>query len=297
MDKLSHCPVDWSEVKAEFYKDAQDLGLEILKIIKNDDIVIPEDNINANRHRPFYALETTLKSTMMEAYGKAALTGTDTCPYADILKEKLTRKKVAKNTNITDDRRVFLESAIPGGYEAPVLIANLIGRMKDASAVHGVDANPYELAKNSIGLIRQPLRHPQQWAKAFMFTLVDTDMILMNGKDVFTFRREDFLPNEILAEYTKISMSAFGPQLQWSIPIEDFTLKAPSIVIHSRTSGTETDPNSSGTRVYEQGTRLGDISVDEKTLTCPGKPLANFLWKKGVELAQENKLWDITLKA
>lgn len=193
---------EWEQVKPLFYEGAGDVSTRALAQLRQSELVVPKEELARMLDKPFYPLEVMLKGAVAESFN-AISTDAPSCPYHEILNRKLGRRSIAEMVDVSEDQRTLLETSLPGGYEAPVLITNLISRMDAAARVHGTDVKTHVLAKNSSGLLHEPLRHPQQWAKAFVFTLVDPDSILTMGGEAFTFRRESgFLSDEILAEYT-----------------------------------------------------------------------------------------------
>lgn len=211
--------------------------------------------------------------------------GVSACPYHEAIATKLGSTAIPLapldgNTRGLDTLRGVVE---PGAVFASTLTTSLIRRLPALQALHGDRSDQVEFAHNSVSLLREPLRHPQQMAAAFVMSLA-------------TFRTlgsSMFLEDERALAYTKVEADPFGGnRLAWSIPTEDFTLLYP-VSVPSRTLGSERDRKGDHVREYPIGTRIGDIEVDEPTLGCPGNQFATALWHRTVDIAAQENLWDV----
>lgn len=179
------------------------------------------------------------------------------------------------------------EVSLPGGMFAPALLVNLLRRMPAMAAIHGANSTPEDLARNSAtSLLKEPMRHPQQWARAFSFTLIgDTQ------PEDLSYDRKKFFPDDLIASYTKRTVNAAGKeQITWAKPTEDFTLRA-NVRVASRVLGSETDLEGNHTITYPIGTRLGDIKTDEPTIGCPGNLLAYDMWAQAIDTIVAKSFW------
>ncbi|MGB4758711.1 MAG: hypothetical protein WBP26_01515 [Candidatus Saccharimonadales bacterium] len=230
-------------------------------------------------------LERAMSWTAYAAFEQTRpqLTG---CPYHAALGNLggVTLRPVDGNARGLDTLR---EVSVPGGMLAPALLVNLLRRMPAMAAIHGADATPEDLARNSAtSLLKEPLRHPQQWARAFNFTLIgDTQ------PEDLSYSRKKFFPDDLIASYTKHTVNAAGKeQITWAKPTEDFTLRA-NVRVSSRVLGSEVDMTSDHVVTYPIGTRLGDIKTDEPTIGCPGNLLAYDMWTQAINTIVAKNFW------
>lgn len=163
---------------------------------------------------------------------------------------------------------------------------NLLKRMTAMRSINEANSGVEELARSSkYPLLREPLAHPQQHAKAFVFTLVDG----ISGTD-FGFDRDEFMPDDVIQSYTHLTSNQQSNEaIGWSKPTEDFTIRA-SVKVADRLRGSEVEDGDHIT-TYPIGTRLGDIVVTEPTVGCPGSQMAYQLWDRSIEIATAENLW------
>lgn len=179
------------------------------------------------------------------------------------------------------------EVSVPGGLAAPALVINLLRRIPAMARVHQATDSHEELANRSRGLLRDPLAHPQQHARAFMYCLTGE----AEG-DGFSFDRDQFLPDELIAKYIRLTTDRRGDErFDWSMPTSEFVVRA-ALDITSRTKGSEHDHTGDHITSYPAGIKLGDIAIDEETIGCPGSPVAYYLWSKGIHVVMAENLWE-----
>lgn len=176
---------------------------------------------------------------------------------------------------------------VPGAQFAPALIVNLISRMHMLKQLHGAQSAHWDLAQHSAkSLLEEPLLHPQQWAKAFIFTLARG-----YGNEDAAMHRDTFLDEETAAKYTELRTDPRTGRevIGWALPTEDFILRA-AVKVADRTRGNEMEAGDHQ-QVYPMGTRLGDITVTEPRIKCPGFRLAYAMWDTAVDVAIQENLW------
>lgn len=152
----------------------------------------------------------------------------------------------------------------------------------------GATSDTASLAKASARqLLQEPLNHPQQYAKPFIFCLADG----YRGTDI-AFQRDSFMPDTLIADSVQLDSMAEGQEiLGWSKPTLDFILRAQVSVVN-RLEGSERDTSGDHVSVYPAGTRLGDIRVDEPTIGCPGNQMAYEMWGQAVDTIVGMRLWE-----
>ncbi len=211
----------------------------------------------------------------------------EACPYAPVLRDRVgTLGRLAPYDH--DERGIDTLRArtYPGGVLAPALIVGLMRRMHAMKRVHAAKSTHYALAEaSSRSLLDTPLRHPQQWAKAFMYTIGEG-----YGGDDWMLNRDTFLNDDRIKRYTRLHVDVSGVEsIAWLGNHEDYTLTTP-VTVADRTRGHEGEPGDHQ-RLYPIGTRLGDIEVTEPTIKCPGFKLAYAMWGTALDVASKENLW------
>lgn len=283
----------WPELKPEFYADSRMLSENALRVFEDLKTtngpygLVDRDGNTISTLRdggdPWIVLAGALKTTARIAVERAQ-PGVYACPYHEAIASKLGSTAIPLapldgNSKGLDTLRGVVE---PGAVFASTLTTSLIRRLPALQALHGDRSDHIEFAHNSVSLLREPLRHPQQRATAFVMSL----------GTLRTLASPRFLDDELALAYTKVeSDPSGGNRLAWAMPTEDFTLLA-NVSVPSRTQGSERDRQGDHIRSYPIGTRLGDIEVDEPTLGCPGNQFASSLWHRSVDIAAQENLWD-----
>jgi hypothetical protein len=283
----------WDRVKPLFYRDARRLYRNSILPIFLDDEAKPLELSAVNPTKPFLALEASLKHEMATAYALASPQAPE-CPYHEDLTRRLNLRPIFHNgieVDIADtDKETFMQATYPGAFEAAVTISNMLGAFARIKSVFGLEDDPYTLAERSAGLIDTPLRHPVQWAVPFIFTLVPEYAVVSAGGFSSFDRRVGFLDEALIHRYLTPKVTPDGICVEWAKPIEEFTINA-KVTVYDRAHGSETDASSA--TIYPIGTKLADIAVTERTLTCPGKEIAQVLWHKGVVTARHYGLLEL----
>jgi hypothetical protein len=230
-------------------------------------------------------LERAMSSTAYAAFNEAQpkLSG---CPHHGALKNLagVALQAIDNNERGLDRLR---EVSVPGATFAPALLVNLLRRLPAMAAIHGVSTQTEDLARTSAtSLLKEPLRHPQQWARAFNFTLIGGTQ-----ESDLSYERKSFFPDDLISKYTKHTVNAAGKeQITWAKPTEDFTLRA-NVHVANRVLGSEMDMTGNHIMVYPIGTRLGDIKTDEPTIGCPGNLLAYDMWNQAIDTIVAKGFW------
>ncbi len=230
-----------------------------------------------------YALKFSGRAAMDRAVAPI-----ESCPYHEVLASKLGGTAVALTPQDNNERGIdTLRSVATPAAElnAPVFTA-LVRRLPAIQRLHGSSTNPASFARNSVGLLDEPLNHPQQWAKAFAYSLGSLDEIISG---------DGFLDDEVAREFTRVVQRPHhGEALEWAQPTENLTLRQ-AVDVPSRVLDSELSPiTSSSVTMYPVGTRLGDIRVDEPTIGCPGNQLAYTMWNRAIDVAAGEGLWQAT---
>ncbi len=184
----AECPAGpatpFDELKPDFYADSWGLSENVLDEWENLTAKNPPlglvgrqgEPIKAFEHSdPWMQLELGLMSTISRAINQADSPIED-CPYHQVLSEKLTPRRMVGH-DLDDERGlgVFRGVYAPGGLAAPALIAGLLRRTEAIRDYHGATKPSEQLAKDSArSLLRAPLAHSQQHARAFMFAIADS---------------------------------------------------------------------------------------------------------------------------
>lgn len=279
-------------LKPEFYADARVFSEDALKTFEGFEATHPPyglvdykgNPITHLRHEyrnPWVVLNYALKSTAHVALEKTK-PPIDHCPYHEVLSAKLGGTYPQLNPYDNNERGLDAFRAVitPGGELNSPLFVSLVRRMPALQTLHGSTSSNEEFARRSVAILREPLTHPQQWAKAFVYSLGRLTTILT----------ERFLDDELALQYTKIEETPEGDRLNWAIPTADFTIKQDVDVV-SRVLGSELDRTGEHITIYPVGTRLGDIEVDEPTFGCPGNLLAVAMWQRTIDVVVGERLW------
>jgi hypothetical protein len=240
---------------------------------------------NPNPRLSWLQLEGYMRASAQRAFETVAVPATG-CPYHPALKNL---GSMSLNPEITQssDKQRLREIVYPGGAFAPTTIVNILSRMPAIAVANQATVGVEELARNSARtLLHEPLRHPQQHAKAFSFCLADG----FGGSDS-ALVRSSFMPEEVIEDYTQLGLDQAGREaIEWSRPTADFLLRA-SVRVANRLEGSERDSEGDHIAIYPAGTRLGDIRVDEPTIGCPGSQLAYDMWDQAVDAIVGEGLW------
>lgn len=268
----------YERVKPDFYADSN-------LLIRDVTMAFGEQRVSAGDKvgvaGSWDTLETSLMMAVKRAFVAAGTFGTvRECPYHQVLGERLGGMSLPPVDRDVFGYDTLCAVSLPGGVSAPALIVNLVRRMQQMRAQHEVGVGVEQLARASSGpLLAQPLAHPQQHAKAFMFTLAEG----VNGSESFL-DRDTFMPEWLIEKYTCAMETVDGrAAIGWAISTEDFVLRT-AVTVADRTKGSEMQPGEHQT-VYPAGTRLGDIAVTEPTIGCPGSKLAYAMWERTIDVA------------
>lgn len=267
------------EVYASYRQSAPPYGLL-------DDQGEPFTGFSGRGKRPYLQLEGLLSSTARHAFEEVTPPSTG-CPYHETLRNLGSISLNPEHPSSPDVERLR-EITFPGAELAPVTIVNILKRIPAIAELHGASADLETLARNSAHtLLREPLRHPQQLAKAFTFSIGEGK----RGSD-FMVDRDNFMPSDVIERYTRIVINNRGQEvIAWSIPTEDFTLRA-SVHVVNRLEGPEFELEGEHTTLYPIGTRLGDIEITEPTIGCPGNQLAYDMWDQAIDFIVGEQLWE-----
>jgi len=284
------------EIKPEFYFDGRSIIRDVLGTLVAYRSQHPPYGLVDYRgntlhsidpaRQPWKVLEEAMSDTVSLAFDET-VPSLQACPYHVAFKNTTgySVRPVDHNEYGLDDLR---ELTVPGGRLAPTLIVNLMRRMPAMARLNGSSASIVDLARNSErSLLTEPLGHPQQHARAFMFTLGDGS----NGTD-FRLDRSRFMPDEVINKYTRLDTGPDGAQrIEWALSTEDFILRA-SVRVPDRTQASTFSPRlGDAATIYPIGTRLGDIAVTEPTIGCPGNQMAYYMWQQAAEVASAENLW------
>lgn len=287
----------FADLKPEYYADAKLLSGAVLEVFEGyRDTHPPYGLVDARgntvteiqptrRFGRWMGLEVVFNSTMRAAFNEAD-SPVPSCPYHEVIGRKLGRAMLDPKDDNRQGIDTLREVSAPGGLAAAALVVNLLKRMPAMKDIHGATEEVSALAVNSKRtLLSKPLSHPQQHAKAFVFTLVDG----MMGTDI-TFDRDLFLPDGLIRAYTNLqSNRMINEAIGWSTSTEDFRLRA-NVRVANRLLGPEFEDGEHQI-TYPIGTRLGDIQVSEPTIGCPGSQMAYTLWDRAIEVATAEELW------
>jgi len=232
---------------------------------------------------PWLALTFALRSTARTAVERAMPT-TNACPYHEAVARRI-GSAVTPLKPFDDNEHGLdtLRQAVRLGAElnAP-LFTSLIQRIPALQRLHGNTADVEPFARNSVVLLDQPLQHPQQLARAFVYSLGALD-------ELFT---SNFLNDDIARAYTKVETMHGADRLNWATPTATFDLELRMPVdVLDRIHGSELEPNDAHTTIYPIGTRLGDIAVTEPTIGCPGNLLAHAVWQQAIDVVVGEGMW------
>lgn len=279
-------------VKPDFYADARILSEDALQIFGDlkeqappyglvDRSGNPLEELGSSP-KPWHQLYGVLGSTGRYVFEKAT-PSVIACPYHQVLSRRL--KPAYPPLQPYDNDKYGLDvlrnMATPGGVANAPLFVSLIQRMPALQRLHGSTSDPEAFARNSVSLLREPLSHPQQWAKAFVYTLGSITELLTDR----------FLSDELARTYTKLERLADGQErLAWAIPTEDFTTRF-EVRVADRTRGSEADRAGDHWATYPIGTKLKDIAITEPTIGCPGDQLARAMWDRVVDVVVGEELW------
>lgn len=294
----------FADVKPQFYADAYNLANAGLKAWETMGVAHPPfgfvnrqgETITSIR-KPgmaepsrWMALESMMANTARVVFAETT-PQVAVCPYAPVLRDAV--GIITPSTSMDGDVHGLdtLRGAVsPGAFFAPTLIVNLIRRMHMLKQLHGARTSHWSLAGNSAkSLLDEPLRHPQQWAKAFMFTLARG----MDDEDNYMLR-DTFLDETVARRYTELRVDdqTGRESIGWALPTEEFILRA-AVKVADRTRGHERQPGDHQ-RTYPVGTRLGNIEITEPTVKCPGFRLAYAMWDSALHAAVRENLWTDT---
>lgn len=289
----------WTETKPHYYADARHLISRVVEQYRSFAESAPPLGILNHQGQPvakeqikrWRDLEVAMASTVFRAFNLVDLEGIS-CPYADpglrniggIISRPKTDSKQEPSA------RRLLEVTLPGGLFAPATIVNIVKRIPAMAKIHGSTLPPDVLASNSSAtLLHEPLHHPQQWAKAFSFCLASP---ARDGEDI-AIDRNHFMDSEIIAAYTRLGVNSAGLEaVIWSRPTSEFSLLT-NVNVADRSAGPEFVYEGEHRATYPTGTRLGEISVNEPTLGCPGSVLAYEMWHQTIEVANATDLWSV----
>lgn len=285
----------FGEVKVDFYADARVVSEAVLGVLKSfETITNPHGLVNKEgepdmgwmyEEDPWEGLEHALYNTISVAFGRVQ-PPLAACPYHFMLAEKMHQSNLRPKIDNVSGLETLRSTIAPGGLAAPALTVGLVRRMPAMRLVHGLDTPSAELARNSRGLLKAPLAHAQQHAKAFMFTLVNG-----SSKSNFTFSREKFLPIDVIRENTKATITRGGREkIEWSKPTSEFVLRG-GVTVPSRVKGSSKVREGDHMQFYPIGTKLGDIVVDEPVFGCPGDMMAYWIYDKTINIAEAENLW------
>lgn len=265
-------------VKHDFYADSNLLIRDVTQAFADQRVAVGEVS---NPDSSWYSLETSLMMAVRRAFVAAGTFGTvRECPYHPVIEERLGSLSLPPVDHNEFGFDTLCAASLPGGITAPALIVNLVKRLRQMKAQHELSGGVEQLARSSAKpLLAQPLAHPQQHAKAFMYTLAEG----VNGDEGFL-DRDTFLPDWLIDRYTQATETIDGkPAIGWSMPTEDFVLRT-AVTVADRTRGSEMQPGDHQIH-YPVGTRLGDIVVTEPTIGCPGSQLAYAMWERTIDVA------------
>jgi hypothetical protein len=236
-------------------------------------------------------LESSLVATAEAAFNQTVST-VNACPYHETLRNlgSASLAPIDHNRRGLDRLR---EVTFPGARLAPANIVNILRRMPAIARLNRATISIEELAHNSArSLLSEPLRHPQQWAKAFTFCLGEG----YEGSDLSLRRDESFMPDKLIALYTTLCLDPKGREyIRWSMPTADFVTRT-EVRVANRLLGSEADLLGEHITSYPIGTRLGDIKVDEPTIGCPGSQMAYEMWAQTVDVIVGEGFWTATEK-
>lgn len=287
----------FNETKAAFYADGRLIIDDVRAVYQGFREQYPPYGLVDRRKRPvtnfdsasassWIRLESAISSTAKAAFDQAKPSLIDSCPYSGAL-QNLGRVPLAAIDGNHRGLDRLREVTAPGATLAPAIIINILRRVPAMAILHNATVSPEQLARNSAhSLLSEPLHHPQQYARAFVFCLGEGD----GGTDR-ALRRDSFLPDELISAYTQLDIGVTGKErIKWSMPTTDFLTRA-QLHIANRLLGSETDFKGDHITTYPIGTRLGDIEVHEPTIGCPGNEMAYEMWDQAIDVIVGEDLW------
>jgi hypothetical protein len=231
------------------------------------------------------ALERAMTATARRAFEIVA-PPVASCPYSGAL-TNLGEFPLSPEQPLSEDVERFRRMTAPGALFAPATIVNMLLRMPRLAKLNHATVGLEGLARSSARpLLEEPLHHPQQYAKAFTFTIADGK----RGSD-FVMDRDNFMPDEVIEAYTTLGEDKAGREaIVWSRLTTDFVLRT-RVRVNNRLEGSEREIEGDHITVYPIGTRLGDIAVHEPTIGCPGSQLAYDMWEQATDVMVNEGFW------
>lgn len=262
------------EVKPDFYADSRVLSEDALQVFEAMKQTNPPYGLVDGRgnsfvpdadRSPWMGLTVALRATGHAVFETAEPRLAE-CPYHEVLARKLGGTALTLQPYDNNERGLdTLRNVVTPGAElnAPLFVS-LLRRLPEIQRLHGSQSDPEGFARRSVGLLREPLNHPQQWAAGFVYSLGAINELL----------RPTFLNDELALRYTKVEQRAGGAdRLAWAMPTEEFTLRQEVRVVNRVTGSERAVASDSNSILYPRGTRLADIAVDEPIIGCPGDQL------------------------
>lgn len=276
-------------VKPDFYADARVLSEDALAQVFGELKesyppygVIREDGSGPLDEKPsMIKLAMSLSATGRFAIEKAS-PSVKACPYHEtIAPPQLGGEDLEPYDNNERGLDTLRSVVAPGAMLNSPLFVSLVKRMPAIQRLHGDKSDPEVFTRASVSLLREPLGHPQQWAKAFVYSL----------GTLATIMTDDFFDDYLAKSFTRVEENPDGrTRLGWSRLTEDLLLLT-SVTVKDRSRGPEIGPESILTK-YPKGTRLGDIKITEPTIGCPGDQLARAMWDRTIDVFVGESLWD-----
>lgn len=281
----------WPDAKADFYADSRILSEDALAAFDTFTESLPPYGLmnpdgspyTGSEARPLRTLAWALRATGRAAVEQATPSIT-ACPYHQILETKL--GTIPPPLEAYDNNEHGLDTlrnvVAPGAMLNASLFVSLVARMPGLQRLHVSTSDSEAFARSSVALLREPLAHPQQHAEAFVYSL----------GDLSEFMTSNFLGDELASRVTKVETTHDGQErLAWAIPTEDLVLRQ-KVRVLDRVAGSENIRSDEHRTLYEVGTRLGDIAINEPTFGCPGNKLAFAMWQRTVDAVIGEGLWD-----
>lgn len=232
---------------------------------------------------PWHQLNRALSDTGHYVFEQAT-PSVSSCPYHRVLASRLgsTRPPLAPFDYDERGLDTLRNVVTPGGELNAPLFTSLIRRMPALQRLHGGTLDLEVFARNSQSLLREPLSHPQQWAKAFVYTLGSLPELLTDR----------FLNDNLARYYTKLEYSGSAKErLAWAIPTDEFATRF-EVKVADRPRGSEATPIGDHWTTYPVGTQLKNIEINEPTIGCPGDKLARAMWERAIDVAVGEGLWE-----